>query len=52
MSTQLTNELQNTERELVDALQTMHRDLESLWQAYESMREEGFRTNERIMRVP
>ncbi len=51
MSTQLMNEIQNTERELVDALQTMHRDLESLWQAYGSMRDEELRTNEGVTRV-
>ncbi|HKY60413.1 MAG TPA: hypothetical protein VJP59_05320 [Gemmatimonadota bacterium] len=50
MSTQLMNELQSTERELVDALQTMQRELDNLWQAYASMRDEDFRTNERIMR--
>lgn len=39
MSTQLMNELQNTERELVDALQTMQRDLDNVWQAYATMRD-------------
>jgi len=51
MSTQLMSELQNTERELVDALQTMQRDLDNLWQTYASMRDEEFRTNERIMQI-
>ncbi|MGH7588890.1 MAG: hypothetical protein ACRELU_09880 [Gemmatimonadota bacterium] len=51
MSTQLMNELQNTERELMDALQTMQRDLDNLWQSYASLRDEQFRTNERIMRI-
>lgn len=49
MSTQLMNELQNTERELVDALQTMHRDLETFWQSYASLRDESARTNQRII---
>lgn len=40
MSTQLMSELQNTERELMDALQTMQRDLDELWQSYASMRDE------------
>lgn len=50
MSTQLMNELQNTERELMDALQTMHRDMESLWETYAGFRDQEFRTNERIKR--
>jgi hypothetical protein len=51
MSTQLMGELQNSERELIDALQSMQRDLDSLWQSYSSMRDEEFRTNERIMQI-
>ncbi len=51
MSTQLMNELQNTERELMDALQTAQRDMETLWQAYSSMRDESFRTNERVLKM-
>lgn len=51
MSTQLMSELQNTERELMDALQGAERDLESFWQAYSSMRDESFRTNERVIKV-
>lgn len=51
MNTQLMNELQNTERELMDALQTMQRDLADLWQTYASMRDEHFRTNERVMQT-
>jgi hypothetical protein len=50
MSTQLMNELQNTERELVDALQTMNRDLESFWESYSGFRDQESRTNERIIR--
>jgi hypothetical protein len=49
VSTQLMNELQQTERELMDALQTMQRDLQTFWEAYASMRDEEFRTNERVM---
>ena len=48
LSTQLMNEIQNTERELVDILQTMKRDLDNLWQAYASMRDNDFRTKERL----
>lgn len=51
LSTQLMGELQTSERELVDALQTMRRDLEGLWQAYASLRDEKFRTDERLMRI-
>jgi hypothetical protein len=51
LSTQLMNELQNTERELVDALQTIFRDVENFWQGYASMRDEKFRTDNRIMRI-
>lgn len=51
MSTQLMNELQNSERELVDALQTMQRNLNAFWEAYASMRDEQFRTNDRVMKV-
>ncbi len=51
MSTQLMSELQNTERELVDALQTMHRDLDNLWQAYASIRNEEVRTNEKVIQI-
>jgi hypothetical protein len=49
MSTQLMNELQNTERELVDALQTMHRNLQTFWESYAGFRDQEFRTNERVM---
>jgi hypothetical protein len=49
MSTQLMNELQNTERELVDRLQTMDRDMQTFWQSYAGFRDEEFRTNERAI---
>ena len=49
LSTQLMGELQNTERELVDTLQTMKRDLDNLWQGYASLRDNEFRTDERVM---
>ena len=49
MSTQLMSELQNSERELMDALQTMYRDNEELWESYASIRDEKFRTDERVM---
>jgi len=49
MSAQLTSELQNTERELIDALQTMHRDMQALWESYAGFRDEEFRTNERVL---
>lgn len=51
MSTQLLNELQNTERELVDALQTQFRNLETFWQAVAAFRDETFRTNDRVMTI-
>jgi hypothetical protein len=49
MSTQLMNEIHNTERELMDALQTMQMDLDGLWRTYRSMRDEELRTNDRIL---
>ncbi|MGH7006061.1 MAG: hypothetical protein ACREIP_19125, partial [Alphaproteobacteria bacterium] len=49
MSTQMMNELQNTERELVDALQSMQRQLDQLWQSHASFRDADFRTSDRIM---
>ncbi len=49
MNTQLMNELQNTERELVDALQTQFRQLETFWQTVATFRDETFRTNDRVM---
>ncbi len=49
MSTQLMNELQNTERELVDALQSMHRQTQTFWESYAGFRDQEFRTNERVM---
>ncbi|MFO1464561.1 MAG: hypothetical protein U1F66_12375 [bacterium] len=49
MSTQLMNELQNTERELVDALQSQFRQLETFWQTVATFRDEVFRTNDRVM---
>jgi hypothetical protein len=49
MSTQLMNELQNTERELVDALQSMHRNMQTFWESYAGFRDQEFRTNERVM---
>jgi len=51
LSTQLMGELQNTERELVDILQTIKRDLDNFWSAYAAMRDNEFRTNERIMTI-
>lgn len=51
LSTQLMGELQNTERELVDVLQTLKRDLDNLFQAYSSMRDNEFRTAERVMTI-
>lgn len=51
LSTQAMGELQNAERELVDILQTMKRDLDNHWQAYASMRDNEFRTAERLMTV-
>ncbi len=39
MSTQLMNEIQNTERELVDATQSTHRDLSQFWQSYANFRD-------------
>ncbi len=51
LSTQLMGELQNTERELVDVLQTLKRDLDNLYQAYASMRDNEFRTAERVMSI-
>ncbi len=49
MNTQLMGELQQSERELMDMLETMNRDLQSFWQSYASMRDSEFRTNERVM---
>lgn len=49
MSTHLMGELQNSERELIDMLETMNRDLQSFWQAYASMSDQDFRTSERVM---
>ncbi len=51
LSTQLMNELQSTERELVDILQTLKRDADNLWKAYAAMRDCEFRTAERIMTI-
>lgn len=51
LSTQLMGELQTSERELVDVLPTMKRDLDNLWQSYASMRDNDFRTSERIMQI-
>lgn len=51
INTQLINELQSSSRELMDSLQTMRRDVDELWQAYSSLRDQDFRTNERIMTV-
>lgn len=50
LSTQLMGELEASERELVDVLQTMKRDADSFWQAYSSMRDEESGTRARIMR--
>lgn len=49
LSTQLMGELQTTERELVDILQTMKRDIDNFWQGYASMRDAEGRVNERLM---
>ena len=43
------NELQNTEREMVDALQTQFRNSETMWQSVAGFRDEQFRTNDRVM---
>lgn len=49
LSTQLMGELQTTERELVDILQTMKRDIDNFWQSYAGMRDAEGRVNERLM---
>lgn len=49
MNTQLMGELQVSERELIAMLETMNRDLQSPWQAYASMRDSDFRSNERVI---
>ena len=49
MSPQPISELQNTERELVDALQTMSRDSQTFWESYAGMRDQEHQTNERVM---
>jgi hypothetical protein len=50
LSTQLMGELQNTERELVDALQTSRRDVDNMWQTYAQIRDMEARTTERLLR--
>ena len=50
ISTQLMNEFQGSERDLVDRLQDLQRNAEQLWETYSSFREEESRTNERLMR--
>lgn len=47
--TQLMNEYQNTERELMDTLQTSFRDTENFWQSYSSFRDEKFRTDDKVL---
>lgn len=47
--TQLMNEYQNTERELMDNLQTTFRDSESFWQTYSSFRDEKFKTDDKVL---
>ena len=49
MNTQLMNELQSTERELVDALQSMNRNMQTFAESYAGMRDQDARTSERIM---
>jgi len=47
--TQLMNEYQNTEREMMDAMQTSFRDTENFWQSYSSFRDEKFRTDDKVL---
>ncbi len=49
MNVQLMNELQNTERELMDALQTMSRNAQTFWESYAGFRDQDQRTNERVL---
>ena len=49
MSTQLMNELQSTERELVDALQSQHRSMTQFWEFYAGFRDREFRRSHRVM---
>lgn len=51
LNTQLMSELQNTERELMDVLQTLNRDVENMWQSYATMRDNAFRVDERLMTI-
>jgi len=51
MSTQLMSELQNTEKELVDAETTITRDNQTFWESYAGFRDQEFRTNDRVMSV-
>jgi hypothetical protein len=49
MTTQQMNELHNTARELMDAMQTMHRTMNQFWETHANVRNQEFRTNERVM---
>lgn len=50
INVQLMNELQQTERELVDALQSMQRQQNELWETVRGMRERNAQTTDRITR--
>lgn len=50
-STQLMDELQNTERELLDALQSQFRTLEAVWQTVSRFRDQEHRTNDRVASI-
>lgn len=49
MTTQLMNEFQNTERELLDALSEARRNVDSLWESYAGLRDDDSRTTDRIL---
>lgn len=51
VSTQLLGELQQTERELWDALQAARRAAQTFWESYGALRDSAYRSNERVMRT-
>ncbi len=51
LNNQLMNELQSSERELTDALQTQFRNIEQMWQQLAQLEEEKFRTDSRMART-
>lgn len=51
VNTQFLSEIQNTEREILDAMNTVRQEIRQLWESYSNMRDLEWRITDRVNRV-